>query len=218
MIELYKRSFDAPITNRAFRPRAWKVDTDLIQLYEIPNFLSKKECQDLINTIDKNLYPSGTTNGDDHFRTSSSSDIKFIDPIISWWLEHKTSPLVGMDPAYSEPPQGQKYSKGQFFGAHCDFFYAGSPTYEKYTVVGGQRTWTVMIYLNTCLEGGETVFHHIEKSFRPTMGSLIAWNNLHADGSPNHMTLHESMPVIEGEKYIITKWYRETTGLNEYIF
>jgi prolyl 4-hydroxylase len=29
------------------------------------------------------------------------------------------------------------------------------------------------------------------------------------DGTPNYDTLHEGMRVIEGTKYIITKWFRE---------
>lgn len=214
--EFYRNSFFAPLTNKSFQPRAWKVDTELLQLYEIPNCFSKEECQMLIDVMCRNLYPSGTTTGEDQFRTSYSSDIKFIDSGVSWWLEQKLSPLVGMDPSLSEPPQGQKYSPGQYFRAHRDFFYPGTKEYDTYATVGGQRTWTVMVYLNTCLEGGETVFHDIGRSFQPTRGTVIAWNNLHADGYPNYMTMHESMPVIEGEKYIITKWYRDQTGLNNY--
>jgi prolyl 4-hydroxylase len=29
-----------------------------------------------------------------------------------------------------------------------------------------------------------------------------------ADGEPNVMTLHAGTPVVQGTKYIITKWYR----------
>jgi prolyl 4-hydroxylase len=38
---------------------------------------------------------------------------------------------------------------------------------------------------------------------------LLAWDNMAADGSPNTATLHEGMAVLEGTKYIITKWFRE---------
>jgi prolyl 4-hydroxylase len=31
-----------------------------------------------------------------------------------------------------------------------------------------------------------------------------------ADGAPNPQTLHEGTSVVEGVKYIITKWFRES--------
>ena len=43
----------------------------------------------------------------------------------------------------------------------------------------------------------------------PRKGMLLAWNNMNPDGSPNTATLHEGMPVVEGVKYIVTKWFRE---------
>jgi prolyl 4-hydroxylase len=32
---------------------------------------------------------------------------------------------------------------------------------------------------------------------------------MNPDGSPNDKTLHEGMAVVEGVKYIVTKWFRE---------
>ncbi len=33
------------------------------------------------------------------------------------------------------------------------------------------------------------------------------------DGAPNEATIHEGMPVVEGTKYIVTKWFRENAWL-----
>ena len=69
-----------------------------------------------------------------------------------------------------------------------------------------------MIYLNTVIHGGETVFEHLGRAFTPVAGTALVWNNLHPDGGPNSHTLHEAMPVEQGVKYVITKWFRERAG------
>jgi prolyl 4-hydroxylase len=46
---------------------------------------------------------------------------------------------------------------------------------------------------------------------------MLIWNNLLPDGSPNYDTLHEGMRVTEGQKYIITKWFRENAWIRGHI-
>ena len=73
----------------------------------------------------------------------------------------------------------------------------------------GQRTWTFMVYLNNVEEGGETFFRHFDRKFVPSQGTAVVWNNLYPDGSPNPFTIHEALPVIKGNKWVITKWFCE---------
>ena len=107
-----------------------------------------------------------------------------------------------------EPLQGQKYSVGEEFKKHSDFFAKN----ENYNLIhlnnGGQRTWTFMIYLNDVEEGGETEFTEINLLIKPVKGTAIMWNNL-IYGNENSYSLHRGMPVIKGEKYIVTKWFRQ---------
>ena len=117
--------------------------------------------------------------------------------------------LLGLDPAHGETMQGQRYAPGQQFLAHHDYFHEGESYWSRVKDHGGQRTWTAMIYLNDVEEGGATWFPQAGIRVAPQRGLLLAWNNMRADGSPNPMTLHEGMPVVEGVKYIITKWFRE---------
>ena len=44
--------------------------------------------------------------------------------------------------------QGQRYEVGQEFKAHTDYFEPSGADFAKFCAVAGQRTWTVMIYLN----------------------------------------------------------------------
>jgi hypothetical protein len=81
--------------------------------------------------------------------------------------------------------------------------------YQRYCGVAGNRTWTVMIYLNEPEAGGATRFKAIDKIVQPETGKLLAWNNRRPDGSLNPATIHQGMKVRSGVKYVITKWFRE---------
>ena len=37
----------------------------------------------------------------------------------------------------------------------------------------------------------------------------LIWNNNDLNGNPNYNTLHQGNPPIKGEKFIITKWFRQ---------
>jgi prolyl 4-hydroxylase len=105
--------------------------------------------------------------------------------------------------------QGQRYAVGQEFKGHTDYFEPNGLDFKAMTRVAGQRTWTVMIYLNEPEAGGATRFKTIGKTVQPETGKLLAWNNLRADGRPNVNTLHHGMKVRAGTKYVVTKWFRE---------
>ena len=58
-------------------------------------------------------------------------------------------------------------------------------------------------------EGGATWFPQAGIKVAPRRGLMLIWNNMNPDGTPNELTIHEGMPVVEGVKYIVTKWFRE---------
>jgi prolyl 4-hydroxylase len=70
-----------------------------------------------------------------------------------------------------------------------------------------------MMYLNQPEDGGATRFKVINKTVQPETGKLLAWNNLLPDGTPNEATLHQGMKVRRGTKYVLTKWFREISGV-----
>ena len=72
----------------------------------------------------------------------------------------------------------------------------------------GNRTWTAMIYLNDVEEGGETKFTKINFSSKPERGKLLIWQNTN-NGQNVDNSMHCGMPVIKGEKFVLTKWLRE---------
>ena len=206
--------FEAPLTFPQQQPRAWKLDTPLAQIYEIPDLLSREECQRVIEAIDQGLQPSTVTRGSSDYRTSRTCHLRRKHAELTQELDRRFAALLGVAPGFSEPIQGQRYDPGQYFKEHTDWFAPGTDEFLTHTTPGGQRTWTLMVYLNAVELGGETCFKRIGRCFTPVRGLALAWNNLQADGTPNPFTLHEANPVDQGSKWVITKWFRAESGRN----
>ena len=111
--------------------------------------------------------------------------------------------LCGLNPAYGEPLQGQRYAVGQEFKPHTDYFTPGGRDFQKFCALSGNRTWTFMIYLNDVAAGGATRFKMLDKTFQPERGKLLCWNNRLPNGAVNPATLHHGMKVRKGVKYVI---------------
>jgi len=206
--------FEAPLTRQEHRPRAWRLDTPLAQVYELPALLSHEESGAVIEVINASLQPSTVTRGSSDYRTSRTCHLRQNNPELAASLDQRFAALFGVDPRLSEPIQGQRYDPGEYFKEHTDWFAPGTQEYATHTNSGGQRTWTVMVYLNAVERGGETLFRRLGRSFTPVPGMALAWNNLQADGTPNPFTLHEALPVEAGQKWVITKWFRADFGRN----
>lgn len=190
-----------------------RVPTPKLSLFIKRHFMTPEECAGVIALIDANRQPSTVTdyNGDALFRTSETCYFDPADPLIRS-IDERIFGFSRLDLKYGEPMQGQRYAVGQEFKAHTDYFEPTGADYAEHTTVAGQRTWTVMIYLNEPEAGGATRFKAIDKTVQPETGKLLAWNNRRPDGSPNPTTIHHGMKVRAGTKYVITKWFRERPG------
>ena len=208
----YEAIANCAITRRAgVTPGVRKLHTKKAQVFTWDNFLSPEECQETIALMDQHLRPSTVTDdgGDARIRTSSTCDLGELQNPFIMDLDEKIAAGLGIHWSYSEANQGQKYTIGQEFKSHTDYFEPNTPEFLPNTGELGQRTWTFMIYLNSTPEGGATRFPRLDKLFRPREGLAVIWNNQTPEGGPNHWTLHHGMKPRKGEKYIITKWFRE---------
>ena len=187
-----------------------KVPSPKLDLFIARGFIGPVLCDALIERIDAVRRPStiADPNGDSAFRTSETGDLSADDPVVQA-VEARLAAFTGLDPAHGEPLQGQRYAVGREFKGHTDYFEPQGADFDRYCSVAGNRTWTVMVYLNTPEAGGATRFKAADKIIQPETGKLVAWNNRRPDGSLNPATLHQGMKVREGVKYVITKWYRE---------
>lgn len=191
----------------AANPDVYKLPTDKAEIFAIGDFIAPDERERLMAMIDAVAVPSRAFDADygSGYRTSYSGDVDPHDPFIIK-LQRRIDDLLGINPAYGETIQGQRYLPGQEFQPHTDWFPG---TYlEQEQTRGGQRSVTAMAFLNPVEEGGTTDFPSIGMRIEPRPGALLIWNNADEDGVPNPWTLHAGRPVIRGVKYIITKWYR----------
>ena len=181
-----------------------------LEFFQLRDFADPDLCRALVTLIDSRRRPSTIADaGDDTaFRTSETCDLSADEPAVAR-IEALFAELSGIDPAFGEPLQGQRYDVGQEFKPHTDYFNRGGKDWDAYCSVAAQRTWTFMVYLNDVPAGGATRFTAIGKTVQPEAGKLLCWNNLYADGRGNPDTIHHGMKVRSGVKYIITKWYRE---------
>ena len=194
----------------ARNPGVQRVPSPRLDLFIKRGFLDPAACERLIALIDARRRPSTLADhlGDALFRTSETCDLDPADPDVAA-LDAAIAAFTGLDPAQGEPVQGQRYAEGQEFKPHTDYFEPLGADYARYCAVAGQRSWTVMTYLNQPRAGGATRFVRIGKTVQPETGKLLAWNNRDAAGGVNPDTLHHGMKVRSGVKYIVTKWYRE---------
>ena len=201
-----------------------------MQLYLIADFMSVSECEEIIrlgnphlrastvsmpdlSTLDspssKVQKLSDQTYVDLSFRTSQTCDLALLNhPSVSA-MDQKIAKTLGVNVIHSEGTQLQRYCVGEQFKAHTDYFTPNTEEYARFAAERGNRTWTFMVYLNEVKSGGETQFLSINKSIRPRQGMAVVWNNLLPSGEVNPQTLHAGLPVLEGEKFVITKWFRE---------
>ncbi|WP_420145658.1 prolyl hydroxylase family protein [Sphingobium sp.] len=203
-------AIDADPARMAAHPRIQKVPSKELALFIQRAFLTPGECAALIERIDANRRPStiADPNGDGYFRTSETCDLDHADPLVAQ-IDARLDDFVGIASAHGEPIQGQRYDVGQEFKAHTDYFDPKGADYARFCSVAGNRTWTLMIYLDEPAAGGATRFTKIGKTVQPETGKLLAWNNRLPSADPNPASIHHGMKVRSGVKHVITKWYRE---------
>ena len=179
-----------------------RVPSPKLTLFIRRAFLPPELCAALVARIDAGRRPSTLTDHDGvaTFRTSETCDLDPADPAVIA-TERLIGALTGLDPRRGEPMQGQRYAIGQEFKAHTDYFEPSGVEYDRHCGVAGNRTWTVMIYLNEP--------EAVDKIIQPETGKLVAWNNRRADGTLNAATIHQGIKVRAGVKYVVTKWFRE---------
>jgi prolyl 4-hydroxylase len=189
---------------------AEQVATDKAEIYRVDDFLDPAECATLVERIDAGCTPSPLhiAHRYEGYRTSQTCTLDAADPTAAR-VAARIAALLALDPAYGEPMQGQVYQAGEYYRMHADFYYIDEAYWPQVDSMGGQRTWTAMIYLDMPGQGGATRFPYLDLEFESRIGRLLVWNNMDRHGSPNSWTIHQGCDVGTGSKHIITQWFRE---------
>jgi prolyl 4-hydroxylase len=201
------------------------------RVFTIENFLTPDECHEIIRLgIDKGLKPStlhssATARHTNDTATRSSSNT---------WLARDTSPLTesvyqkaakltNIDPellakfhetssqhnSIAESLQIVRYRKSEEYTPHHDFV---TPSINDR--FQGTRFATMLIYLNTVTEGGETRFPRAVNNYNsqgleiaPKAGTAVLFYNLLEDGNVDDLSQHGSNKVLGNtNKWIANLW------------
>jgi len=122
-------------------------------------------------------------------------------------IESRIAALVGWPAANGEGLQVLHYRPGAEYRPHYDYFDPREPGMASVLARGGQRVATLLMYLNTPARGGATVFPDIGLDVMPVKGNAVFFS--YDRPHPASKSLHGGAPVVEGEKWVATKWLRE---------
>ncbi len=106
------------------------------------------------------------------------------------------------------------YGVGGHYEPHVDYTTVSDKTAATFEHVSansasGDRTATLLYYLNDVAAGGATVFPRLGLGVRPAAGSALFWYNLYRNGSGDPYTLHAACPVLLGSKVVVNQWFRD---------
>ena len=180
------------------------INNDNYKILEINNFITDKECDDLIEytktqTLIKSKVLSET--GD------VASDNRDSEQI---WLEdnkhYVVAKIANLSAKITQKPlnhmehlQFLKYNKGGYFKEHYD----PEINYKSDT---NDRIYTIIIYLNDDFEGGETYFKNLNILIKPKKGKAVIFKSLDENGKILKKSLHQGSKVTSGTKYMCNKW------------
>ena len=122
-------------------------------------------------------------------------------------IEARFAALLDWPVENGEGLQVLRYGPGAEYKPHYDYFdpaHSGTPSILKR---GGQRVASLVCYLNTPARGGATVFPDVKLDVAPIKGNAVFFSYDRAH--PMTRSLHGGAPVVEGEKWVATKWVRE---------
>jgi len=175
--------------------------------------LSSDECDQLIALGRERLARSETVDmktGGSELNAARTSEGMFFtrgENELCARIEQRIATLLNWPVENGEGLQVLRYRPGAEYKPHYDYFdptAAGTPSILKR---GGQRMASLVTYLNTPAKGGATLFPDVSLEVAPIRGNAVFFSY----DRPHPMTrsLHGGAPVIEGEKWVATKWLRE---------
>lgn len=179
----------------------------------IGDFLSSEECDGLVEGAKPRMARSLTveleTGGEElnADRTSNGMFYARAENELIARIERRLAQLTRWPVENGEGLQILHYHPGAEYKPHYDYFDPSEPGTPTILKRGGQRVATIIMYLHEPDKGGGTVFPDARLTVAPKKGHAVFFS--YDRPHPSSKSLHGGMPVIEGQKWIATKWLRE---------
>jgi prolyl 4-hydroxylase len=177
------------------------------------NLLSDAECDEMITLARARLARSETVQTDtgasevNEARTSQGMFFERGEHALCTRLEARIAALLAWPIENGEGLQVLRYGPGAEYKPHYDYFDPDQPGTPAILKRGGQRVASLVCYLNTPVLGGSTIFPDVQLDVAPVKGNAVFFS--YDRPHPATRTLHGGAPVVEGEKWVATKWVRE---------
>lgn len=123
-------------------------------------------------------------------------------------LDERLAAIMNAPPENSEGLQVLHYGPGGVYPPHFDFLVPSNPAVAQSIARSGQRVSTLIVYLNDVAAGGETVFPEAGFSVVPRRGNGVYFEYTNSRMQVDPRSAHGGAPVLQGEKWIVTKWMR----------
>lgn len=177
------------------------------------NLLSPEECDALVAAarprLSRSLTVQTDTGGEEMNADRTSQGMFFrrgeLDVVSR--VEARLARLLNWPVENGEGLQVLRYQPGAEYKPHYDYFDPSEAGTAHIVKRGGQRLATIVMYLNEPRLGGGTTFPDIGLEVAPQRGHAVFFS--YDRPHPATRTLHGGAPVIEGEKWVATKWLRE---------
>lgn len=175
--------------------------------------LGHDECDELVEMSRPRLKRSTTLDpqsGGDEVHVDRTSAGTFFprggNPLCER-IEARIAALLDWPLENGEALQILRYGPGAEYRPHHDYFDPAWPGSTASLARGGQRVGSLVMYLNTPRRGGATTFPEANLEVAAVKGNAVFFS--YDRPHPMTRTLHAGAPVVEGEKWIATKWLRE---------
>lgn len=130
---------------------------------------------------------------------------------VDWFslsLDKRIANLSHTDRSQGEQLNLLYYQKGQSYKSHYDALVGEHQGIIEQLKDGGQRQKTVLCYLSDVAQGGETNFPRLPFNYVPQKGAVLMFNNIDEEGKVLKKSYHAGMPIINGDKWVLSKWIR----------
>jgi prolyl 4-hydroxylase len=175
--------------------------------------LTDAECDALIEEARPRLARSETVvnaTGASEINAARTSEGMFFqrgESALIQRLENRMAALLAWPVKWGEGLQVLHYAPGAEYKPHHDYFDPKQSGTAAVLRRGGQRVGTLIMYLNTPTRGGATTFPDVALDVAAIKGNAVFFSYDQPDISTR--TLHGGTPVVEGTKWVATKWLRE---------
>lgn len=181
------------------------------------NFMSDEECDALVTLAKPRTARSMVIEertGNPVMDTNRTSDGMFFglqeNPLVAR-LEQRIAHLFNWPIENGEGLQVLNYKQGAEYKPHQDYFDPNDSGSAGRLSEGGQRVATLVMYLSTPVHGGGTGFPAARMMVPARKGQALFFS--YWQPTTTQSVLHGGLPVITGEKWAATKWFRQRPHL-----